>query len=785
MKVTAQSTVVTSARNLILVLVCAIFLGETLSHMLTYWLSPLPPLAQALLDSSLLAMIALPTFYYFLLRPVTAHIAERKREELELREANLRLTHLINTSSTLLFSMRVSGKQLQTEWVSDNLYSVLGYSREEALHPDWWHHHLHPKDVERVVLATARLFNGLPVAVDYRFMHKDGHEIWVHDEQKLVVDEQGEPVEVVSSWADITARKTAEEEIRKLAFYDTLTQLPNRRLMSDRMLQMLSHSRRTGELVAVCMLDLDGFKQVNDTLGHEGGDALLREVAQRLRECIRREDTAARFGGDEFALLLGGFKRTQECEQMLARIVAAVAAPYQVCGKIARVSASIGVTLFPNDGSDPDLLLRHADHAMYEAKQAGKNRYQLFDPRHEQIQQANQGMMDKIAYALANHQLELFYQPKVNCRKGTVVGAEALVRWHHPVLGLVSPAEFLPLIERDDLIVALGEWVIQNALQQLSVWRSAGLDIKVSVNIAARQLHQKEFPQRLKQLVAGYEAKVVSRLEIEIVESAALEDMVTVSAAIRECRATGVRVSLDDFGTGFSSLAHLKRFVVDELKIDRSFIANMLHDPGSLAIVEGVIGLAASFRHQVIAEGVEQVDQILLLMELGCDVMQGYGIAHPMPAERFPAWCTGFVPDPLWKLSSSPGYSRDYFNLLLAEANHHYWINQAITSSKDTHGDAGMDELLDHRQCPFGQWYYRGGIRRFRDVSEFRALETVHRNMHQIAARLSEHYRTGNQFKAAADEAEFLMRQNEMTGLLRRLREMLAEEMFGKKPITP
>jgi diguanylate cyclase (GGDEF)-like protein/PAS domain S-box-containing protein len=607
---------------------------------------------------------------------------------------------------------------------------------------------------------------------------KDGE---VHPEFVTITavkNHDGEIINYVANYTDITERKAIEEKVNQLAFYDPLTQLPNRVLLADRMHQTLARCRRNREIAAVCMLDLDGFKQVNDTLGHAAGDQLLCDVAQRLQECIRQEDTAARFGGDEFALLLGGFTRVGECEQTLERIVSSIAAPYQIFGQMAYISASIGVTLFPEDSGDPDLLLRHADQVMYEVKQTSKNGYQLFNSAHAKRNQAAQDFLKKIGDALVKGQFELYYQPKVDCRQGKVMGGEALIRWNHPILGVLAPSEFIPVIEHDDLILALGEWTIRQALRQLAEWREAGFDIQVSVNISARQLRNQEFPERLQAMLAGYDVDIIERLELEIVETAALEDIIVGGDAIRKCRAMGVRVALDDFGTGFSSLAHLKHLAADALKIDLSFISGMLTSNGDMAIVEGVIGLAASFRLQVVAEGVEHVDQILMLLELGCDVMQGYGLARPMPAKQMHSWMAAFTPDPLWSLSASRLTSRDYFELLQAEANHRYWTEQVLANLDDPRDQATPEALRDYRECRFGQWYYDEGASHFHKLSEFRALDEVHQKVHQAAAGLLEHHQAGMKVEADAAKTQLLALQQNMISLLHRLRVMLADELL-------
>ncbi|MFI3155288.1 MAG: EAL domain-containing protein [Methylococcaceae bacterium] len=596
-----------------------------------------------------------------------------------------------------------------------------------------------------------------------------------------VKNKHGEAINYVATYTDITERKVIEEKINNLAFYDPLTQLPNRVLLADRIQQTLARCRRNREIAAVCMLDLDGFKQVNDTLGHASGDQLLSEVAQRLKDCIREEDTAARFGGDEFALLLGGFTKISECEQTLARIVATIAAPYRIFGQMAHVSASIGVTLFPEDNSDPDLLLRHADQVMYEVKQSGKNGYQLFNAVHQKRNQIAHDFLKKIGAALAKGQFELYYQPKVDCRQGKVVGVEALIRWNHPILGMLAPSEFIPVIEYDDLIIALGEWTIQEVLRQMNEWHETGLNIQISVNISARQLHNQAFLQRLQQLLSGYSPEVIKGLEIEIVETAVLKDITMAEKVISKCRAMGIRVTLGDFGTGLSplvqSLVHLKHLAVDALKIDLSFVSDLLTDPGDMVIVESVVGLAASSRLQVIAKGVEYIDQILMLMELGCDVIQGYALAKPMSAQRIPTWLSAFTPNPLWSLSASYLTSRDYFELLLTEANHRYWTNRVIARLDDIFDSTAPELLSAPSSCRFAQWY-DDGASHFRNISEFHALDEAHHNLHRISTRLHEHHQAGMTVEADADKAQLLAGQHDMTHLVHQL---LADELLKQQ----
>jgi diguanylate cyclase (GGDEF)-like protein/PAS domain S-box-containing protein len=580
------------------------------------------------------------------------------------------------------------------------------------------------------VLRTGQPEDG----VILRALSASGESKWIRIHAHPILDpESGRLLGAVSSSADTTRSVEQEQHLERLAHYDSLTQLPNRVLLADRMQQVSVRAQRSQESFAVGIMDLDGFKPVNDTYGHKAGDQILRDVAQRLETCVREGDTVARVGGDEFALLLTRFGSILDCEKILQRILNALSAPYLVNGEVVRLSTSIGVTIYPDDPTDSDKLLRHADQAMYQAKQEGKNRFKFFDTGREQRYRANQGTLRKIGDALAASQFVVHYQPVVDCRRGEVVGAEALVRWQHPILGLLSPAEFLPLIERDDLIDALGEWVLNEVLAQIDSWRGQGLGLDVSVNIASHQLHQRGFAERVRELMANHEPDTAKRLSIEIVETAALEDVNAVSALIGQLREAGVRVALDDFGTGFSSLVHLRRLPVDTLKIDQSFVRDMLDDPLDLAIVEGIIGLSLAFQYRPVAEGVESIDHILMLLELGCDRMQGYAIARPKPAAAFLDWVKAFRPDPLWELASSPRPNRSDFHILLAEANHRHWVDRVVACSGEPGGEAPN---MDYRQCRFGQWYYGEGMRRYGKRREYLALGSMHRTIHELGEQL-------------------------------------------------
>ncbi|MBK9347496.1 MAG: EAL domain-containing protein [Burkholderiales bacterium] len=526
---------------------------------------------------------------------------------------------------------------------------ITGYSREEALGSN-----------PRKLLQSGRHSDDFYAArkkeiLDHGFwtgevwnQRKNGEVFAEMLTISLVRDAQGAPQNYVALFTDITPMKEHQRQLEHIAHFDSLTNMPNRVLLADRLEYALTQCLRREHAVAVVYLDLDGFKAVNDLHGHGVGDTLLVTLAQRMRAVLRETDTLARIGGDEFVAVLVDLVSVQETEPVLQRLLKAASAPVDVGDLSLQVSASIGVTTYPHDKVEADLLLRHADQAMYVAKQAGKNRYHLFDVAQDAAVQSQRESLDHIRRALAQQEFVLFYQPKVNMQTGTVKGAEALVRWQHPQRGLLAPASFLPTLENHSLGVELGEWVIASALQQMARWQAQGLALPVSVNIGARQLQQTGFAARLAGLLAAQPEVAPQQLELEILETSVLEDLVQVCQTINDCQALGVRFALDDFGTGYSSLTHLRHLPAEVIKIDQSFVRDMLEDADDLAIVKGVIGLAAAFHREVIAEGVETHDHGTLLLKLGCAMAQGYAIARPMPAHALPAWVQGWQAHPVW-----------------------------------------------------------------------------------------------------------------------------------------
>ena len=448
----------------------------------------------------------------------------------------------------------------------------------------------------------------------------------------------GEFQHYVGLFSDITNAKEQQISLEHMAYHDSLTQLPNRFSFSNHLQKMIVHADRTKEAIAICYIDLDDFKPINDQFGHEIGDRLLVLLSERLRKSSRIHDTVARIGGDEFAMLLSGFHTTENYTQALDRLLQAIEESFYIDNQVFNLSASIGYTIYPDDNSPPDILLRHADHAMYHAKTHGGRHYHLFDLDLAQSSQLQQQLKQDIAEALRTNQLVLLYQPLINIKTGDTIGMEALIRWQHPTRGFLQPLEFLSLIEHTYLISELGEWVIMNVLSQIEKWQQQGLDFFVGVNIAAYHLTNKSFFKNLSAAFERFPNVSGRRLNLEITESAAINDIANVTEIIRQCKQLGVTFSIDDFGSGYSSLIYLRRLPVDTIKIDRSFIDGMLTDPEDLAVVTGIITLCREFKRNVIAEGVESRQQSEKLAELGCLFAQGFGISKPMEAGQVADW---------------------------------------------------------------------------------------------------------------------------------------------------
>jgi diguanylate cyclase (GGDEF)-like protein/PAS domain S-box-containing protein len=560
-----------------------------------------------------------------------ADIAARKRTEqaLQLRE------RAIEASANAIVITNAEAPHYLIEYVNPAFERITGYTEAEAVGRDscfLWGEDVDQAGINEIRAAVAEQREGHAVLRNYR---KDGTLFWSDTYIAPVRDEDGIVRHFVSAQYDITATKRYESELEFQTNRDALTGLANRNLLRDRLSQAISYAHRYGHPIWVVFVDLDRFKFVNDTLGHQAGDLLLKAVSGRLQGAVRETDTISRMGGDEFVLILPERTDAGLSTGIVKRIMDAVSQPLSIEGHEFFISTSIGVAVYPADGETPEELIKHADIAMYRAKETGRNNFQFYTPAMNERALERLRIEGDLRNALEREEFVLHYQPQVDLHTREIVGAEALIRWQHPELGMVPPARFIGLAEETGLIVPIGAWVIRTACMQNKAWQLSGLGhLRVSVNLSARQFAQHDLVESVAQ--ALNEAQLEPQyLEIELTESLVMADVDRAIGILRELKALGVKLSVDDFGTGYSSLSYLKRFPIDVLKIDRSFVNDITVDPDDAAIVASIISLAHSLRLQVIAEGVETEAQLAYLREHHCDQIQGYFFSRPVTPDAF------------------------------------------------------------------------------------------------------------------------------------------------------
>ena len=556
-----------------------------------------------------------------------------------------RFHDLVSGLDALVWEAEVSGEEPRFLYVSPYAEKILGYPVEcWYAESGFWRAHIHPDDREatlssyRAILKEQSDSMGPSPSreVEYRMLTADGRTVWFRDQPRRVMGGMGVCLRGVV--VDLSERKALEAHLTYQASHDALTELPNRTLLLDRLSQMLSRASHHARSVAVLFLDLDRFKDINDTLGHHMGDQLLRVVAERLCALVRPGDTVARLGGDEFVVLLDDMAREQDAADCAQKILDSFNPPFrltlpEIGTREFYIGTSIGISLYPGDGKEAALLLKAADTALYRAKEGGGNTFQFFTQEMDTRAHRRLELGTALHAALERKQFVLHYQPQVELATGSVTGVEALLRWNHPQQGLVSPAEFVPVLEETGLILPVGEWVLREACAQSRVWYAAGLPaLQIAVNLSARQLMQERFADTVAAVLAdtGMDPQT---LELEITESMLMQRAEKSIQTLHQIRALGVRLSLDDFGTGYSSLSYLRRFPLTTVKIDRSFICYLPDDRNGVSIVQAVLAIGRNLRLGVVAEGVETREQLAFLRAQGCPAMQGYLFSRPLPAD--------------------------------------------------------------------------------------------------------------------------------------------------------
>ena len=559
--------------------------------------------------------------------------ARLEQRVLQLHSAEEKLSGVLDSIDNVVWSISLADKEfLYLNPAAERLYGrpVADFFADRTL----WLSMVHPDDRQRLLDSRRELFDRKTLTREYRIVRPDGSERWLENKVRVIQGPDGTPIRIDGIASDISERRSNTERMLHQANHDTLTGLPNRSLLNDRIAQALALARRAGQHVAVLFLDLDGFKFVNDSFGHSFGDALLRSVAARLMVVVRESDTIARLGGDEFVILLPSLARAEDAAQVASKVRDAFIAPLSQDGRDVHLSASIGISVFPQDGDTGDTLLMHADVAMYRAKAQGRNGYRCYSPEMGTQAQERMELEGALRVAMELNQLELHYQPQIDRTGAHIVGVEALIRWHHPQLGMVPPDRFIPLAEETGLIIPIGEWVLRTACAQARAWREAGsTSLSVAVNMSAKQFQQQDVPLLVRDVLeaSGLPARC---LELELTESALMHNTGAAVETMRQLKKLGVRLALDDFGTGYSSLSYLRRFPIDVLKIDKSFTFDVTSDEGAASITRAIIAMARSLNMTTVAEGVETQAQLDFLAMLECDVMQGYLISRPLPAER-------------------------------------------------------------------------------------------------------------------------------------------------------
>ncbi|MEM9534737.1 MAG: EAL domain-containing protein [Cyanobacteria bacterium P01_E01_bin.45] len=556
---------------------------------------------------------------------------EYRRQEATLRETEQNYRSIFENAVEGIFRTTPNGQYLIAnpmladiygyDSADDLLTSIVDIGKQIYVDPD-----------RRNDLVLELEQQGSVLNFESAVYRKDGTVIWVSENARAIWDPNGNLVAYEGTVVDITASYRDRQTIEYMAYYDLLTGLANRVLLGDRLTVAISQAEHNQEQLAVLFLDLDRFKTINDTLGHGIGDVLLQGAANRLASCVRDCDTIARWGGDEFTVLLTGVEGVEQALQVVERILAAFGPAFNCDEHLLHVTTSIGIALYPSDGNDLQTLLKNADTALYRAKEKGRNTYQLYTPSMNAQAARRLKLENHLRHALELRELEVYYQPQISFETGAVVGLEALLRWQHPQLGLLAPNAFIPIAEETGLIVSIGEWVLETACQQAKQWQHLVPEpLRIAVNLSACQFQQQDFLQTVDRILQQY-ALDADCLELEITENIAMQDAELTVHLFKQLRQKGINIAIDDFGTGYSSIGYLRRFPFDTLKIDRTFVKDIGASPSANAVVQALISLGQGLELSIVAEGVETGDQVSFLKDLSCEAGQGYLFSRPVPA---------------------------------------------------------------------------------------------------------------------------------------------------------
>ena len=559
-----------------------------------------------------------------------------RRKTSQLRKVAHRLDHMLHSSPVILYQLAMNNGQIGTRWVSDNLERLFGFRPDEFVDENMWLRQVHPDDRDNVLQNLSEMPKLEHLVQEYRILDRHGNTRYVRDEMRFIHGMPGKPDEIVGSWNDLTESRAQAARVSFLTHYDPLTRLPNRAQLLDRLTHAIYQARREKRIIALLYTDIDRFKHINESLGPAGGDSVLRVVADRLEQLLHPGDVLARVGGNGFVMLLQTQASQPEAMGMAKAITRSFIEPISLQGQEVVLTLSVGISLFPADGEDAVTLLQHAEAAMYEAKTAGRNLHRLY------CTTTNSHVEDRLAFetalraAISRNELLLHYQPQVDLHTGTLVGVEALVRWQHPKLGLVSPGKFIPIAEEMGIIGEIGAWVLEAACRQLTQWQRMGLEVpRVAVNLSTQQVDDETLVPLVREILSSVGVDPRS-LELEVTESMIMREPEKATAAFTAFRNMGIQLAIDDFGTGYSSLNYLKHLPIDRLKIDQSFVRDIGSHASSEVISRAIISLARSLELETVAEGIETPHQLEFLRKEGCMVGQGYFISKPIGPEYLP-----------------------------------------------------------------------------------------------------------------------------------------------------
>lgn len=597
------------------------------------------------------------------------------------------------------------------------------------------------------------------------YLNKQGHKVHVLETLTAIPENNW----VLITLRDLTEKDSLHQQVDDLVHFDHLTKLLNRQEFTQYFANRVEQTS-TPENIYICYLDLDNFKRINNHFGHNAGDELIVSVAKRIKHHLVAGETASRFGGDEFIILLIAENKAA-AKQRITQLTEQINAPFvlESTSIPVQLNCSVGITHYSKNFNELDTLIRQADQAMYLAKQPNYPAIYFFSQKDFLKTISRQQQLVEISQAIKNNEMEMYYQPKINLRTGKVMGFEALVRWQHPKNGIILPEHFIPIIEETSVIERLDCWVMNKVVEQAHNFQQEGYAWPVSINVSNRMFHDENFINHLAEQLNKYPNLPNHNIEIEVLESVAITDFKKAKEIMLEGNKLGIKFVLDDFGTGYSSISYLKNLPFDTVKIDKMFIQTMLSYPQEMEVVEAIINLAKVFNLNVIAEGVESIEHGIVLLRYHCNNAQGFGITKSLPADKVIPWTKQFIPDPSWELWSDALWDMQDFPLLVAKSDHIVWIEQVLINIKDPELKTDEKDITDEKQCRFGQWYYGIAKQQYSHLESYQKIEAIHHEVHKTGLKIYQLKALGDINKAKTYAEKLLLCRDQILQLLDQL----------------